>query len=177
MTKYLVPLLLAVAIFAFPTAAAVVSDFSYTVDSFNPLTIHFIERSTGGAGNWFWMFDDGGAVSNERNPTFTFSNEGTYMISCAAQTPDYCEEDTVRKQLVVTHNGTNDNSSSPSSDENSSNGQPSEGSNRDNCFPDISFCGIRIPNPLDLIDEYIKLIQIMIIPSNYKFMSLCQGTR
>jgi PKD repeat protein len=171
MTKYLVPiiLLLVVAIFAFPTAAAVVSNFSYTVDFFDPLTIHFVEKSTGGAGNLFWMFDNGDAISNERNPTFTFSNEGTYMISCAAQTPDYCEEDTVRKQLVVTRNGTNGNSNSRSPGGNSSNGQPRESFNRGNCFLDISFCGIRIPNPLDLIDEYIKLIQIMIVPSNYKF--------
>ena len=112
MKKYLISLtiLLAAVLFAVPATAAIVSDFTYTVDPSDPLTIHFTEKSTGGAGNWFWMFNDGGAVSNERNPTHTFSGEGTYMVSCVAQAPDYSEEDTMRKQLTITLSGVTDDS-------------------------------------------------------------------
>lgn len=62
MKEYLITLtfLLAVALFAVPATAAIVSDFTYTVDPSDPLTIHFTEKSTGGAGSWFWMFNDGG---------------------------------------------------------------------------------------------------------------------
>lgn len=171
MKRYLIPLtlLLAAALFAFPAAAAITADFSYTVDSSNPLTIHFTEKSTGGAGNWFWMFNDGGAVSNERNPTFTFSSEGTYMVSCVAQASDYSEEDTMRKQLTITSGGVTDDSSGSSSGGSSSGGQSGGSSGGGISFPDISFGGISIPNPLDLISEYIKLIRVMVIPGNYNF--------
>jgi hypothetical protein len=99
---------------------------------------------------------------------FQMSPTGTYMISCVAQTPDHCEEDTMRKQLIVARNGMTDDSSCSSSGGNSHDGQSGEYSNGGTSFPDILFCGISIPNPLDLIDEYIKLIKIMIILSNYK---------
>ena len=168
MKEYLITLtfLLAVALFAVPATAAIVSDFTYTVDPSDPLTIHFTEKSTGGAGNWFWMFNDGGAVSNERNPTHTFSGEGTYMVSCVAQAPDYSEEDTMRKQLTITLSGVTDDSGGSGS---SSGGSSSSGDNSGGgiSLPDISLGGISIPDPLDIIGEYIKLIRVMIIPSNY----------
>ena len=79
MKEYLITLTsrLAVALFAVPATAAINSDFTYTVDPSDPLTIHFTEKSTGGAGNGFGMFNDGGAVSNERNPAHAYSGEGT----------------------------------------------------------------------------------------------------
>ena len=44
MKKYLISLtfLLAAALFAVPATAAIVSDFTYTVDPSDPLTIHLI---------------------------------------------------------------------------------------------------------------------------------------
>ena len=166
MKEYLITLtfLLAVALFAVPATAAIISDFTYTVDPSDPLTIHFTEKSTGGAGNWFWMFNDGGAVSND--PTHTFSGEGTYLVSCVAQSSDYSEENTMRKQLTITLSGVTDDSggSGSSSGESSSSGGNSGGGTS---LPDISLGGISIPNPMDIIGEYIKLIRVMIIPSNY----------
>ena len=168
MKEYLITLtfLLAAVLFAVPATAAIVSDFTYTVDPSDPLTIHFTEKSTGGAGNWFWMFNDGGDVSNERNPTHTFSGEGTYLVSCVAQSSDYSEENTMRKQLTITLGGVTDDSGGSGS---SSGGSSSSGGNSDGgiSLPDISLGGISIPNPLDIIGEYIKLIRVMIIPSNY----------
>ncbi|MCQ2355582.1 MAG: PKD domain-containing protein [Methanocorpusculum sp.] len=167
MKKYLIPLilLLAAALFAFPAAAAITADFSYSVDSSNPLTIHFTDKSTGGAGNWFWMFNDGGnAVSNERNPTFTFSSEGTYQIYLAVTDANYNGEDTVRKWITISRSGITEDSDSSSSGGSSSGGSSGGGS-----FPDISLSGISIPNPLGLISEYIKLILVLVIPGNYNF--------
>ena len=168
MKEYLITLtfLLAVALFAVPATAAIVSDFTYTVDPSDPLTIHFTEKSTGGANKRFWVFNHGGAVSNERNPTHTFSGEGTYLVSCVAQSSDYSEENTMRKQLTITLGGVTDDSGGSGS---SSGGSSSSGDNSGGgiSLPDISLGGINIPNPLDIIGEYIKLIRVMIIPSNY----------
>ena len=168
MKEYLITLtfLLAAVLFAVPATAAIVSDFTYTVDPSDPLTIHFTEKSTGGASNTFWLFNDGGAFSKERNPTHTFSGEGTYLVSCVAQSSDYSEENTMRKQLTITLSGVTDDSGGSGS---SSGGSSSSGGNSGGgiSLPDISLGGISIPNPLDIIGEYIKLIRVMIIPSNY----------
>jgi PKD repeat protein len=174
MKKHLMPfiLFLVVTLFALPAAATIVSDFSYTVSSSDPLTIHFTEKSTGGAGNWFWTFDDGGIISDERNPTFIFSSEGTYMISCVAQALDYSEEDTVRKQLIITRDGVADDSSHLSSRESSLNGCSSENFDDIICFSCVPSGAINIPNPLKLISEFVKLIRIMVVPSNYNFQVL-----
>ncbi|MCZ0860855.1 PKD domain-containing protein [Methanocorpusculum sp. MG] len=175
MKKYLIPLtfLLAAALFAFPAAAAITADFSYSVDSSNPLTIHFTDKSTGGVGNWFWMFGDGGgAVSNEQNPTHTYSSEGTYTVYLASTDANYDGESTKTKQLTITRNGVTDDSGGQSggssSGGSSSGGQSGGNSGGGISFPDISLGGISIPNPLDLIGEYIKLIRVMVIPGNYQ---------
>ena len=147
--------LLAAAALAFPASAAITADFSYSVDSSNPLTIHFTDKSAGNPSNWFWQFNDGGSVSTERNPTFTFSGEGEYRVSFTAQSSDYSEENTAMKWITVTRSGvTEDNGGSSSS-----------GGVK---LPELSFGGINIPNPVDLIGEYIKLIRVMIIPANYQ---------
>lgn len=169
MKKYLIPLtiLIVFAAFAFPAAAAISADFSYSIDPSNPMIIHFTDKSTGGAGNWFWMFNDGGAaISNEQNPTYTFSTEGTYQIYLAVTDANYNGEDIRRKWVTITRSGITEDTGSSSS---SSGGGQSGGSSGGISFPEISFGGISIPNPLDLISEYVKLIRVMIIPGNYHF--------
>lgn len=161
--------LLAAAALVFPASAAITADFSYSVDSSNPLTIHFTDKSAGAPGNWFWQFNDGGAVSSEQNPTHTFSGEGEYRVYFAATDSNYGNEATAMKYLTVTSSGiTEDNGGTSSGGSNSggsSGGSPSGGGIN---FPSISFGGITIPNPFDLISEYIKLIKVMVVPSNYQ---------
>ncbi len=164
-------ILLAAAALAFPASAAITADFSYSVDSSNPLTIHFTDKSAGNPSNWFWQFNDGGSVSTERNPTFTFSGEGEYRVSFTAQSSDYSEENTAMKWITVTRSGvTEDNGGSSSSGGNSggSSSGNAGGSSGGVKLPELSFGGINIPNPVDLIGEYIKLIRVMIIPANYQ---------
>ena len=110
MKKYLITLtfLLAAVLFAVPATAAIVSDFTYTVDPSDPLTIHFTEKST-----------------------------GTYLVSCVAQSSDYSEENTMRKQLTITLGGVTDDSGGSGS---SSGGSSSSGGNSGGgiSLPDIS---------------------------------------
>lgn len=143
------------AAFAFPAAAVSNADFSYSVDASDPMTIHFTDKSSG-AGNWFWTFNDGGAISNERNPTHTFSSEGEYRVTLVASDSDYGNEDTEMKWITITRSGVTED-----------NGGSLSGSGGIN-LPSISLGGISIPKPFGLISEYIKLIKVMVILSNYQ---------
>jgi PKD repeat protein len=48
-----------------------------------PLTVDFVDLSTGNPTAWNWTFGDGG-TSAERNPTHTYSAVGTYAVSLTA---------------------------------------------------------------------------------------------
>jgi beta propeller repeat protein len=45
-----------------------------------PLTVRFIDRSTGSPEDWKWEFGDGGS-STERNPVHTYKSPGEYSVS------------------------------------------------------------------------------------------------
>jgi len=45
-----------------------------------PLTVQFIDESTGDITSWLWDFGDG-ETSNERYPSHTYVNPGTYTVS------------------------------------------------------------------------------------------------
>lgn len=58
-----------------------------------PLTVNFTNNSTN-ATSYYWDFGDGGASTNTQ-PTYTFSNPGTYQVMLAASNPNSCKtEDT-----------------------------------------------------------------------------------
>lgn len=46
----------------------------------NPLTIQFMDESSGNPDSWEWDFG-GGGTSDEQNPSHTFEKEGEYMVS------------------------------------------------------------------------------------------------
>lgn len=158
MKRYLLSLILmcAVLLFAAPVSA-VTADFTYSVDALNPMTIHFTDTSTGGSGNWFWDFNDGGATSTSQNPSHTFNSEGEYRVSLAASDANYNGEDTEFKWITVTRSGVvEDGGGSPGTSSTPSGG--SSGSSGGS----FSLGGISIPNPIDLINEYLALIKKMI---------------
>ncbi|MDU9376393.1 hypothetical protein McpSp1_10070 [Methanocorpusculaceae archaeon Sp1] len=166
MKKYVIlcAILLTAAVFVFPASAAIIADFSYSVDSSNPMTIHFTDKSTGNPSTWFWSFGESGAFSSERNPTYTFSDEKEFRVALAASDGTSSNENTAMKWITITRSGIVEDNSGSSSSSGSSSGGSSGGFS----MPELSFGGITIPNPMDLIDEYIKLIRVMIIPANYK---------
>ena len=60
-----------------PTAA-----FSASPTSGNaPLTVQFTDASTGGPTSWQWDFQDDGSIdSTQQNPSFVYTNPGTYSV-------------------------------------------------------------------------------------------------
>ncbi len=58
-----------------------------------PMTIQFIDRSSGPATSWSWDFGDGGS-SNLQNPAHTYSNPGTYTVTLRVSNPAGSSETT-----------------------------------------------------------------------------------
>ena len=50
-----------------------------------PLTVNFVDQSTGNPTSWSWDFGDG-ATSNQQNPTHTFADLGSYSVTLTATT-------------------------------------------------------------------------------------------
>ena len=46
-----------------------------------PLTVQFVDTSTGNPTAWAWNFGDGSATSNTRNPSHTYASIGSYTVS------------------------------------------------------------------------------------------------
>ncbi len=58
-----------------------------------PMTIQFIDRSSGPPTAWSWDFGDGG-TSDLQNPIHTFSNPGTYPVTLVVSNPAGSSETT-----------------------------------------------------------------------------------
>jgi PKD repeat protein len=82
------------------------ADFSAdAVSGIAPLTVNFTDETTGGTvASWSWDFDnDGVEDSNEQNPTFTFSDEGSYTVSLTV-TNEADESYTITKEAFINVN-------------------------------------------------------------------------
>jgi PKD repeat protein len=76
-------LLLLVLLCAVPAAAMDPVHASFTMNQTEgpaPLTVAFLDTSTGGPTSWMWDFGNG-STSTERNPTYTFVSEGVYRVT------------------------------------------------------------------------------------------------
>lgn len=56
--------------------------------SANLLNVNFVDQSTGNSGSWVWDFGDGSPVSNDPNPSHTYSAPGTYTVSLTVGSGD-----------------------------------------------------------------------------------------
>ena len=82
--------------------SAVIADFNASITSGQaPLTVQFLDLSTGNPTTWYWDFGDGNN-STSQNPTYTYTEPGTYSVSLQASTasgqsvltmPDYITVD------------------------------------------------------------------------------------
>jgi PKD repeat protein len=66
---------------ATPPPEPVNAAFTFNVDPANPLTVQFIDQSSGPVAGYQWNFGDGVSVSNEQNPVFTYAAGGDYGVT------------------------------------------------------------------------------------------------
>ncbi len=87
--------------FDFPLTVA---DFSIPLTGCAPFDITFNNLSTG-AITYAWNFGDSSPTSSATNPTHTYSNPGTYIITLIAQNPANCNiADTISRQVILLGN-------------------------------------------------------------------------
>lgn len=75
------------------------------VTSINRLTVSFQDTSTGRPNKWLWRFGenpDGGPTSEARNPSFTYSAEGTYTVELTVS--NAIGSDTISRSVTVRAN-------------------------------------------------------------------------
>ncbi len=58
--------------------------FTYTVNPDNPLSVQFVDLTSGMPNQWLWGFGDG-MTSHQQNPAHTYSSSGTYTICLLVQ--------------------------------------------------------------------------------------------
>lgn len=59
-------------------------DFTYTVNPENPLSMQFVDLTSGMPNQWLWGFGDG-MTSHQQNPAHTYSSSDTYTICLLVQ--------------------------------------------------------------------------------------------
>ncbi|NOT29161.1 MAG: PKD domain-containing protein, partial [Planctomycetes bacterium] len=66
-----------------------------------PLTVAFTDTSTGNVTGWVWNFGDGGAQSNLRGPSRTYTTPGTYDVQLTARGPKGVDAEIKRGLITV----------------------------------------------------------------------------
>lgn len=77
--------------------------YTHEIDSLNTLQVVFVDNSFYEPTDWFWDFGDNG-VSNEQNPIYSYSEEGTYEV-CLTVSNDF-DSDTFCKMVMITTTST-----------------------------------------------------------------------
>jgi PKD repeat protein len=65
-----------------------------------PLTVQFIDLSTGNVAAWQWDFGDGG-FSNEQHPQWTYTNGGTYTVTLTVWDADTNSDIKVEVDYII----------------------------------------------------------------------------
>ncbi|MDY6987515.1 MAG: C1 family peptidase [Thermodesulfobacteriota bacterium] len=66
-----------------------------------PLTVDFVDQSTGDIDSWYWAFGDG-ATSTLRNPSHTYHDTTAYTVSLTVTGPDGDDTET-KEDYVILH--------------------------------------------------------------------------
>ena len=66
-----------------------------------PLTVQFIDQSTGEITSWYWDFGDGG-TSTEQNPSHTYNSTGYFTVSLTVTGPGGSDTETKENYIHVT---------------------------------------------------------------------------
>jgi PKD repeat protein len=84
----------------------VVANFSATpLFGAPPLTVNFIDESTGDPTTWEWSFGDG-ETSSEQNPSHIYQNDGLYTVTLIVSNDDSSDTLTQTDYIYVTSNTT-----------------------------------------------------------------------
>ena len=144
-------------------------DASFTASTTSgtaPLEVKFTDTSTG-ATAWTWNIykTDGGSRTlqkelTDRNITYTFQNKGTYEVELIAKKDSNTatESKTITVTAKATTVPTTVKTTAPTTAATTVQAVKSASLSADDS---------PIPNPLDIIEELIRLLKVMLVPENY----------
>lgn len=86
-----------------PSKTPLKADFtSESVSGESPVTIPFIDFTTGVPSSWEWDFNNDGTIdATTKNPTFTFTNPGTYNVKLKVKNDQWTDSVIKRKYILV----------------------------------------------------------------------------
>ena len=83
-----------------------VADFSGTPTSGSyPLLVNFTDLSTGSPTFWSWDFGDGVGTSEDQNPSYTYTAQGSYTVSLTVSNANGSDNETKSGYITVTEPG------------------------------------------------------------------------
>ena len=65
-------------------------------------SVVFTDLSQGNVETWDWNFDNGAGTSNEQDPEYTFSGDGTFQVRLIVS--NFCGADTISKFITIQSN-------------------------------------------------------------------------
>ena len=85
-----------------PPPEAPIADFTFNPPSGDaPLTVDFVDLSTGAIDSWDWNFGDGG-TSSEQNPSYTYTAAGNYTVTLTVTNTSASDTVTCNDCITVT---------------------------------------------------------------------------
>ncbi len=77
--------------------------FAEPVSGAPPLTVQFIDRSSGPVTSWFWEFGDG-TTSSEQSPEHTYAEQGRYSVALTVTGKQQSDTRFIFEHIIVTEN-------------------------------------------------------------------------
>lgn len=155
------------------TAKEDVLDASFTASTTSgaaPLAVKFTDTSSG-ATAWAWSIykTDSGSRTlqkefTDRNISYTFQNAGTYQVELIAKKDSHSDSET--KEITVSAKATTAPTTKPTTKATTA---PTTAATTSQAVKAaaLSSDDNPVPNPMDIIEEFIRLIKVMLVPENY----------
>jgi PKD repeat protein len=146
-------------------------DASFTASTTSgtaPLTVKFTDTS-GGATAWAWSIykTDSGSKTlqkemTDRNISYTFQNAGTYQVELIAKKGSSTSSEV--KTITVSAKAT----TAPITVKTTATTAPTTASATIEAkAATLSNDDSLVPNPIEIIEEFIRLLKVMLVPENY----------
>lgn len=132
-----------------------------------PLKITFTGTAKGNPVSWEWDFDDGSSlIKNQTKVEHSFTKAGVYNVRLTIRNETGSTASTT-KQIEVTEKPTTTTTTATPTKTTA----PTTAATTVQAVKSASVSAddSPIPNPLDIIKEFIRLLKVMLVPENYSF--------
>ena len=147
-----------------PTESLVAGFTASPLSGTAPLKVSFKDTSSGSPTSWEWDFSEGSSRRQTvQNPTYTFDDPGTFTVTLTIKDDDGKTNSTtkvitVNAESTATPTKTATRTATPTA---TAKALTSSVTETPAAEADL------VPNPLDIVDEFLRLLLAMLNPANY----------